>query len=489
MQVENRADDHEDLTKRLVAAGRQIGPLIDNARAHVVANMPLYVFLSAYFLTVVFANILYVTSIGKDWPALSITNFSWHRLSVTFGFEFWLLVLLPFFALPPLAVASKLALRPPANFLASLVPEFSKSAYLVLTALLYGYAIFTLYRASASGLLVSGADAVSAVEARFAVLDALGLWPKRVMLSLLVFMAVYAAVCAARQGGWFWNLLLLWHITVLSACLVLLNMKWPVVLFIVTLGLCVLILSKRFAILKSGLVMAAGAVAYMLISVILLRLVPTPVEPAPVVVMKTESSLATSPPDASSIEVDARYMAEAVAQTREHSLSLAIRAVNRMAVSIPFYYEIFSKEGQICGTIWDRIVRNPRLCQPSTLVYTRMFGADGFEGRGTAGAATHIYGYALGGWLGALFTLALTGVAIGGFLALWPAAQNSNMIATIFVMGGYAAYFWSQLPFEAAVIYDHGIVWWALLVILYTAAALVCRTLAIRNPICRLIYR
>jgi hypothetical protein len=93
-------------------------------------------------------------------------------------------------------------------------------------------------------------------------------------LSLLVFISVYAAVSVVRRGGWFWNLFLVWHVVALSLCLVLLNMKWPVVLFIITLGLCPLLMSQRMAILKSASVMLAGAATYLMISVVLLRLVP-----------------------------------------------------------------------------------------------------------------------------------------------------------------------------------------------------------------------
>jgi hypothetical protein len=37
------------------------------------------------------------------------------------------------------------------------------------------------------------------------------------------------------------------------------------------------------------------------------------------------------------------------------------------------------------------------------------------------------------------------------------------------VMGALAAYYLSQLPLEAAIIYDHGLLWWGLLITGYAA--------------------
>jgi hypothetical protein len=141
-------------------------------------------------------------------------------------------------------------------------------------------------------------------------------------------------------------------------------------------------------------------------------------------------------------------------------------AINRMALPYPYYYRTFTDEGSICGTIMDRVERKTSPCQPSNLIYKRVFGKDGFEGRGTAPAAAHITGYALGGWTGALCEMLLSSLLIGLFAAV---SIGGAMSATIVVMGAMSAYYLSQLPFEASIIYDHGILWWGLLVVCVTA--------------------
>ena len=144
-----------------------------------------------------------------------------------------------------------------------------------------------------------------------------------------------------------------------------------------------------------------------------------------------------------------------------------INIINRMALAVPYYYSMFSRENIVCGSVFNISFNEKNSCEPSLLVYARMFGNDGFSGRGTAPAASHITGYALDGWIGAIFCITITGIIIGGFLAVWPITQKSNMFTTIFVMGSQAAYFCTQLPFEGPIIYSHGILWWGLLVVFY----------------------
>jgi hypothetical protein len=144
-----------------------------------------------------------------------------------------------------------------------------------------------------------------------------------------------------------------------------------------------------------------------------------------------------------------------------------MNALNRMALPYPFYYQVFTEEGPICGTLIDRILRKTNPCHPSNLIYERIYGQGAFSGKATAPAAVHISGYALGGWTGALIATILTSIVIGLFMGLWPAARTSTLAATIFVMGGYSAYFFSQLPFEGPIVYDHGILWWAALLLGY----------------------
>jgi hypothetical protein len=142
---------------------------------------------------------------------------------------------------------------------------------------------------------------------------------------------------------------------------------------------------------------------------------------------------------------------------------LAVSGLLRMALPYPFYYWTFTEEGPVCGTLLDRVARRKNPCQPSLLIYERMFD-DAFAGYATAPAAFHITGYALNGWFGAIIETVLAGIVIGAFMAVPVASAVSG---TVVVMGILTAYFFSQLPFEGPVVYDHGLLWWLLLIIGY----------------------
>ena len=448
-------------------------------KAHLAANMPLYVFLGFYFLTTVVANAVYTTSWGRDWPSRSIIGFDWSFFSVPFGLAFWCLLLLPLIALP-LSLLTKRAAQPLSDRLAPFFEDFGRPTYLAICAVSYAYVFWSLYHVNALPLLLSATDAIQAVEARFLVLAMLGFWPQVVMKSVLVFLAVYAVVKAARQGDRLWYCVVACHALALSFCLVLLNMKWPVVLFIITLGMAVFVTAAKRPILKTAAILAVGAISYLIVSAIVLRLeVPVDAD----MLVELERYQETDPGYVLPKHYVELGATQTVAAAAFHTPELAIVILNRMAMGVPFYYDIFTTEGQVCGTIADRILRRPHQCQPSTLVYEAMFPSDGFAGRGTVPAAVQIYGYALGGWAGAIIETVLASVMIGLFLSVWPLARRNDLMAAIFIMGGYAAYFLTQLPVEASVVYDHGILWWAALVLAVSLIPPLVRRLIDTRPL------
>ncbi len=72
-----------------------------------------------------------------------------------------------------------------------------------------------------------------------------------------------------------------------------------------------------------------------------------------------------------------------------------------------------------------------------------------------------------------MIELILASVVLGLFISV--PAMTSNIAATIVVMGALTGYYFSQLPFEGAIIYDHGILWWGLLIVAYTAIKFITR--------------
>jgi len=476
---------------------------VEAARQWVLTNLPLVVFSTFYFLTTVLVNILYAVGVGRDWPANFVPNFSWSHFTVEFGALYWILLLSPFVALPLIAIPTAKVARPGADWLGSFLAEFQKLPYTVLCLLLYAYVSFEFWHDGAvAKLLGAGSGAMDQVRERFALQAEIGFPTQVALLSLLQFFAIYATVKAMRQRDWFWRFAALLQVIAMVTALILLNMKWPVILFIITLGVVVFATARRFAILSTIAVMFCAVVVYLLISVALLRMgppepiprpIPTPARaavqstiPAPTRSARAEPATGNSE-TASAVSVRQRapkasvsvaapapaalpYVVHLASAAKDNVGTLAIVLLNRMGDEVPFYYDTFTTKGPFCGTFFDWFFHAPGMtCRPSTYIYTEMFHDD-FAGDGTAPAAFHIYEYAREGWPGVAVALVLGGIFLGAFMALRGPARESDIAATVFVMGAPVAYTLSQLPLEGAIIYANGIVWWGGVLILNSLA-------------------
>jgi hypothetical protein len=258
------------------------------------------------------------------------------------------------------------------------------------------------------------------------------------------------------------------NLVVMTVLLVSLNMKWPVVVLFGGVVACTALFGRRRT-LHTVVAAVAMVCVYLLVATVVLRISQRSSLTArnPPVVEETGKKAvketAPASPPGNGPTVLGTFQAAVTSAP-----SLAVSGLVRMALPYPFYYRTFTKEGPVCGTILDRIERHENPCQPSLLIYEQMFKNDGFAGRGTAPAAFHISGYALDGWLGAIIEAVLAGAVIGAFMAV--PANGSAVSGTAAVMGILSAYFLSQLPFEGAIIYDHGLLWWLLLVLCYAVA-------------------
>jgi len=465
---------------------------------NIAENLPLWTFSVFYFLTTVLVNILYAIGIGREWPANFVPNFSWSHFTVSFGPLYWILLLCPFVVLPLVAIPTAKTAGPVANRLASLLTEFQKLPFAILCILLYGYVAFELWRGGAVAKLFSAGDAMDQVRARFALQAEIGFPTQVALLALLQFFAIYACVKAMRQKDLFWRLAAIIHVVAMLAFLVLLNMKWPVILFIITLGVVVFVTAKRAVIISTIAVMICAAAVYLLISAALLKMEPSPTAvaatmvPSPVLHVPppvaanpaAPHSLAHSPPAVSTPKPPSPSAAPSVAPpsfgedairlisaAKDNVGMLTVVLLNRMGDEVPFYYDTFTTKGAFCGTFFDWFFHTPGLkCRPSLYIYTEMFHDD-FAGEGTSPAAFQIYEYSREGWAGVAVALLLGGLFFGAFMALRPTAEKSDIVAAIFVMGAPAAYALSQLPIEGAIIYANGIAWWGAVVVLNALVA------------------
>ncbi len=406
------------------------------------------IFLAAYFLTVVLGNIIYATPIGESFLALAYLPDTPLTLAGTFGPMYWLLLLAPFVVTPIVVLATRRLLeRPIARLAASTLPDINGGIYAIAAVIVIGAATHMLLRSGALDLFFTGTSAVQAVEARFLLQERLGFWGLVTVQSLLPFLGYLALVNGLKGRGLFWQAAAVVVCLVATVFLLLLNMKWPILLFFCGIALAVFVHSTSRPYLKAGVAFIAIVAAYLLISTFLFRGIETPVD-APVKV-ETEA-----------MEGDLDHVADLNARLFSSAFWAAPRliafAVNRMAVIYPYYLSTFSTDPDACGGL-IAYLKPGADCRPSTFIYQRMFGSDGFEGRGTAPAAVHITGFALGGLPLAGITLVLASVLMGVFTSL-PSRSNAT-VGTIAILGAIAGYHWSQIPGEGPLLYDHGLIW------------------------------
>lgn len=422
-----------------------------------IRYLPLATFLIAYFFLTVLMNLAFVFDgrlASASIAAFSLAKFPYHTAG------YWLLLFLPFLVAPPVALVARRLLRGPAEAVGRWTAEFSLFDYLVITGFCYAVVIAGMDRAGAWDLLQSATDARSAVIARFDLLNELRFYERFALQSLLIFLSLYSLVMALRSECVTWILLFVSNLVLTTSLLFLLNMKWPVVVFFGGITASTMLFGRHriLATLAAG---AAMVCMYLMVATVVLR-IPDHASPSSGRFDTGKSSEADG-----SLENALKKAKGTVKAAKDASPMLAVSGLIRMALPFPYYYRTFTERGSVCGTIVDRLARRANPCQPSLLVYEEMFQNDGFAGRGTAPAAVHITGYALSGWAGALTELILASIVIGGFMAL-PIGNNA-VCGTAFVMGILGAYFFSQLPFEGPFVYDHGMLWWALLVLGYAA--------------------
>ncbi|MGX0963147.1 hypothetical protein AB7M63_003596 [Bradyrhizobium japonicum] len=407
-------------------------------------------FLASYFALTVVGNLLYFTPFGGGIGRVQIADFSISNFQTAGSFGYWALLFLPFVVAPPIVFAVKRILAPMAPYIRTI--KISTPAYLVALATCYAYASVSLWRANASGLFLRGNDAVDSVYDRFELLSSLGFWPLVTIKSLLVALSCYGLIVAIETRKPLWLLVAGTNVVAMTVILTMLIMKWPLVLFYFAQIFAIVLFAKRPLFPAIGF-SALALTSYLLISMVLLRAeIVTKVFEQPSTARTTEDRQSGQKPPA--------------APTSGVLTSLMAAPLNRMAQPFLYYVETFTREGQICGTLLDRLERKSTPCHPSTLVYSRMF-SDRFAGIGTAPQSAHVTGYALNGMIGAVVELALTSIVLGLFAAI--ATVHTPAANTVTVLGALTGYFFSQLPFEGPIVYDHGALWWAALLLLLAA--------------------
>jgi hypothetical protein len=423
------------------------------------------IFLSAFFITVVLGNLLFTTPFGRHQlqkiPAYAVI----YDFPTLFSPLYWLLLFLPFLMTPIVVILIRRFLEKPVQRLCERIPEIRRIDYLVVTGLALGHVGYHLWQAKAFSLYGTGTDAVSSVEIRFQILSGLRFWTMAVLMSILPFLAVYAQIRWIRSPTMFWRVTTVIVASLVATYMVLLNMKWPFLVFAAGLILTVFAHSQKRPYIKAAIGTVVLFATYLLISSHVFRYADTS--------SGAHLPEITAPQEKAPTLPEARQDKGALSEALDTPKLAFTRApetlfsgLTRMAILYPFYYQVFTEEGYVCGGILAQARRGPA-CRPSTFIYTRVFGRDGFEGRGTAPAAVHISGYSLGGWPIALFAMLCASIVMGLITCL-PITASAT-VGAFGIMGAIAGYHFSQVPGEGPIFYDHGLIWTLIPLAIYSA--------------------
>lgn len=430
---------------------------LDRLREWVSVHLALVIFLLAYFSTIVLGNIIYLMPFVR--PYLDVVPYTSRifELDTLFSFGYWVLLLSPFVIAPLIVWGVRQFLRAKVARVVAFFPDFTRGSYLLLLFMCYLLVIFAFWRADAFRLFVEGRDFASSVEARFEIRARIGFLHMALLMSNLHFLSVYGVVQVVRRGGVFWWVISLLNIMLVSVLLVLLNMKWPVIIFYAGLVMAVFVYVVRNAFSRASIGGVFLLLVYISISAFVYRLHAVEVDQSAGGAALPESSLERS-----------RSLGIAVLESVP---MMFFHAVNRMAVAYPYYYDFFTHEGQICGGLAAQLQAG-QACRPSFVIYNLMFD-DQFQGRGTVPAPVHVTAYALGGWPLAAAGLVCASIVLGLFASL-PLRENA-LVGAMAITGGVVGYHLSQLPGEGPFFYDHGIFWTLLMLFGYAVLVKIYR--------------
>lgn len=488
-------------TDFIIESGEMEAARIEGFRGFFSRNVQPICFLVAYFILVVLGNLIYASPWGYE--AIAITEYPTAVLQLNhiFSTGFWVLLLMPFVVTPAVVYAVKRLAGDKVDAVSRRFPELTERWFVILFTLACAYVLFSFYRHGVAELFMSGRDSISSVVARFEIRERLSFVVFIVLQAVVPYLSYAAIINASKRPGWFWKVAAIISIVMASLFFIMINMKWPVVLYYAGAVLAIFMHTERHAYAKAIVGGVLVVATYLLISTVVFRFGQSSeppvaqafigsvqvIEDAELSAQGNESAIVAAAEVAAVSPVVAQEPAVAVVETApspqppmvpesRKSASIAERAaqlsevamgaapslmmhlVNRMSIPYPYYYQEFTDHPSACGGILAQARPGPK-CRPSTYIYDKMFAgrADQFLGKGTAPAAVHISGYAVGGWPVAVISLLCASI-IMGIMASMP-LNASSTISAFGIMGALAGYHFSQVPGEGVIFYEHGLFW------------------------------
>lgn len=429
-------------------------------------NLQTTVFLFCYFITVILGQLILISPWADE--ALHVAALPAAKILYPSRFttDYWVFLLLPFVVVPAAAIVVKRYIKHPIRKFSTVLPEFRTLDYFFLLTCSYGFEIFSFFSAGAGLLSFSSQGGVSA---RFELLNRLGFVPLMVLYSVLSLLGIYSLILALTKKTKLWIITAIFNAVSLSIFFILLNMKWPIVVFYSALAITVFLYSSKAPLWKAAISFLLIVASFLAITLFVWRGgEPTAAAPTDISQLDQSSSVSDAKiqdgeKDASGIKASNPNSTSDQKNLISWASKVLVFASLRMA-NPSVYFESYNSQGPVCGGLIEQISIGPD-CRPSTYIYSEIFGKDGFEGIGTSPATSHITAYALGGWPLSLLTLLMVAIFLSVLSCLDIASKP--IVGAISIMGAISAYHFSQLPFEGPLIYDHGILWTGLFLFCY----------------------
>jgi hypothetical protein len=248
----------------------------DRLRHWVSRNLHPIVFLGTYFLATVTGNLIFASPLADQSLRATGSSAQFLQFTTTFTLGYWMLLLCPFILTPPLVVATRNVFRRPVGWIAKALPEFTRLDYAIIAALCFGFVIYRFWSADVYSLFASGTDFTSSVEARFTIRERLGFVTFVPLQAHLPFLTFYAFIRWMHSRELFWLACTILDFSLLSVLLVMINMKWPVILFYIGLVLAILVYARSRAHLKIAIGAVMTFVAFLMVSSFVFRAAPPP---------------------------------------------------------------------------------------------------------------------------------------------------------------------------------------------------------------------
>jgi hypothetical protein len=405
--------------------------------SNLVDNIPLWGFVFSYLVTVIIGNLLFLINSVEN--SLSVYSYirEMYGLNIFGNIEYWALLFLPFAIVPLGSVVTKRYLRSRLRGVNEIFTIDIGFIYFSFS-ILFASIVYSLYKSNALGLLFDAADAVAAVDNRFQLLGRLNFFEKILINSIVPLLSIICLIDFFQNKTRIKFMVTLLMVFFVSISLLMLNMKWPVLVYLTAIVCAIFCCESKKPYLYALIGMIFVALMYLAVSSFILRIKDNKFIDGPVSVSVIEKSTAQ------------------VNKDKNRHFPLLIFPLFRMAAIPPYYFEYKKREGLLCGGLKTQFKRGVA-CRPSTYIYGKIFPEDKFTGVGTAPSSTHITAYTLGGWSLSLLSMILISLILGFFSYF--RIDGPPVEVAIKICGVVVGYHYSQLPFEGPIIYDHGFLW------------------------------